>query len=362
MSLRIGSAVVAALVLVSACTSSSEPAASSDSEVTRNITLSTIGRPSPLRPPAPLIDSVVTVPGLEIDMVRPVEVATYSPVGWVDPVAITSFRSRLWVVDKGTDRLVCWDPRSEASCGSVDVGEEPIGVTSHGGRLWVLSSGDDRVDVVDPVSMTLETFFRVEFAAQSIREAHGDVWLVNNSIGSLTRLDYSTYGTMTTDPGIAYPSYLYDIPTDAVEDLDRGVLWVTEGGADVVSRANLAGRKEASISVPGGPVTIDYDGTSLWVGSQDDEVVTRIAPRFGVIVDTIELSANPTEILVSDEVVWVTHRAANRVTAISVNDTDRVWTLSSWDTEGATLERDGDLWVVGGGDTSEGAYLRHFTS
>jgi hypothetical protein len=109
-------------------------------------------------------------------------------------------------------------------------------------------------------------------------------------------------------------------------------------------------------------VTIDYDGTSLWVGSQDDEVVTRIAPRFGVIVDTIELSANPTEILVSDEVVWVTHRAANRVTAISVNDTDRVWTLSLWDAEGATLERDGDLWVVGGGDTSEGAYLRHFTS
>ena len=327
----------------------------------RNIGLSTPSSLSPLRTVAPLTDRITTITGLELDIVRPREVASYEPAGWVEPSAVERRNAQLWITDSSSDRLLCWSMRTESSCGTVNVSANPIDLTLHDRRLWVLSADDDRVDVVDPRTLNLDTHFETEFAAQSIHSALDHVWVVNNSLGSLTRFEDDTYSTMTTDPGLAYPSYLYLTPTDAAEDAGREALWVTEGYGDVVSRANLAGRKETSISVSPGPVAVAYDGTSLWVGSQDDDVLTRILPNFGIVADTIDLPAAPSEIHVSDEVVWVVHLGGDAVTAVSKTDLERQWTFRVMRPTGAVLDASGDLWVVGGQRGSD-PHLTRFTS
>lgn len=347
--------------MLAACGDDAGSADPSADVPSRNIGFSTPSSLSPLRTVAPLTDRITTITGFELDIVRPREVASYEPAGWVEPSAVERRNAQLWITDSSSDRVLCWSMRTESSCGRVDVSANPIDLTLHGRRLWVLSGDDDRVDVVDPRTMNLDTHFDTEFAAQSIHSALDHVWVVNNSIGSLTRFEDDTYSTMTTDPTFAYPSYNYLTPTDAAEDADRDSLWVTEGYGDVVSRANLAGRKETSISVSPGPAAVAYDGTSLWVGSQDDAVLTRILPNYGIIVDTIELPAAPSEIHVSDEVVWVVQLGGDAVTAVSKTDMERQWTFRVMRPTGAVLDASGDLWVVGGYRGSD-PHLTRFTS
>ena len=102
-----------------------------------------------------------------------------------------------------------------------------------------------------------------------------------------------------------------DIPgSDAAKDGD--LVWsLTQDDPTVVVTDLSTGKVVASIEVPAEPKQIVITGGSVWVACDTTGVLVRIDPKTYQVVDTIDVGAGPVELELGFDSLWVRNRSSS---------------------------------------------------
>ena len=260
------------------------------------------------------------------------------PSGSVTPepvyLAYTRAGNRLWVGDRGNDRLLVYDARTLTQAGTVATGKgnAHIAVSSDEKQLWISNDIDNTLTVVDPATLAVvrtitlasdlntsggkvhDIAIDVPRAAAyvSVRNVAGDDWVVSYNIQSFAETGRQRVGE---NPHVAI-------------DGKGGVLQVmAENGFVRSFDATLAKQREAAVTGAHG-ATLSADGKILYVANflSTDGVSALVALRtsdltqVGSSISTTV--AKPHHLLVSPGGrIYVTHSAANldKVTVYSID-------------------------------------------
>jgi streptogramin lyase len=197
-------------------------------------------------------------------------------------------RTTLYQIDPATNQLKPW---TEMSYGST--------VVVGGGFVWVASVGE--VHRVDPsialhLSVQLKKVFDVVALAVGQGEAEG-VWTANRTTSTVSRIAFD--GSLTGT---------YPVPSrpDAIA-VGAGAVWIANRASDVLYRLDpAAGSVVQKIEVPDGPGAIAVASESVWVCAANAGVVARIDTSTNRVTDRLEVDGAPLSIVAdSNGDLWV---------------------------------------------------------
>jgi YVTN family beta-propeller protein len=96
-------------------------------------------------------------------------------------------------------------------------------------------------------------------------------------------------------------------PSDTVEGF--GSLWVTQYGAETVTRVDLRTRSVTqTIRVGHGPTGVATAAGAVWVANTLDGTVSRIDPKTDTVVETTSVGHQPSGLIVAGGSLWVSNR------------------------------------------------------
>jgi YVTN family beta-propeller protein len=129
----------------------------------------------------------------------------------------------------------------------------------------------------------------------------GSLWLVNRAANSVIEVDPTTIRRLRDITVGRKPSALA---------IGANAVWVANADDDTVTRIAIPGRGQAPtlthIPVGDGPVDVAVGEGGVWVANQLGRSVSRIDPKTGDVVATIDVGNQPQGIAAADGAVWVT--------------------------------------------------------
>lgn len=176
-------------------------------------------------------------------------------------------------------------------------------------------------------------------------EAAGDtVWFEGENV--LYQLDGATGEALTNMPGFA-PSiyddtlwYLRDEelvaadPSSGEEQavyqppklgtlVHEGVLWAADEEAGTLSRINLKTNKVlGKVNLPRGePKWVEYWEGAIWVVIDGSDVVLRVDPATGKIIDTVDAGSRPHSVAIGFGSLWVTLHGESKLLRLAPDGT-----------------------------------------
>jgi YVTN family beta-propeller protein len=265
----LSAALVAALLLLTACGSHSKQ-----------------GATSPTSPSSRAPSASTTASG------DPAWVTARVTTG-AQPCGILGAAGKVWVSDYGNDDLVTIDPTSLEVSRGVAVGGKPCGLAFGAGSIWVEDYGSNEVTRVDAHTGGVQKTYPVGLSPYDVTFAAGAAWVTNYNDGTVSRIDAAT-GRVThlrvggTPIGIAPGG---------------GSVWVGTGTGGIVGIDTRTARVTQRIRTDGSAGWTAYDGRRVWVNV--GSTVAELDPVAGRIVRRSTVGTTPADGSVIDGVVWV---------------------------------------------------------
>jgi DNA-binding beta-propeller fold protein YncE len=166
-------------------------------------------------------------------------------------------------------------------CGQAEdtyrVSDLPVALAHDGSSLWIASALGQTLTEMDPSSGEERGRYPLPNVPSTLLYAMGHPWTANELAGTVTKID--TSGSVIGDY--------------AVGSAPRGLLW---------------------------------DGESIWIASEQDQLLARMDAESGQILESFAVDGNPAALAFDGEFLWVA--LSDRGEVLKVNRSD-----------GATLER-----------------------
>lgn len=236
-----------------------------------------------------------------IDTRSQAEIARPGGVG--RPVAILASGNRVWVADGFVGRLSIIDIETNAV--SLVLSNRPgIGPMAGGfGAIWIVDRIAEAVLRVDARTQQIQ---EIPLAAESgpvaIAASADAIWVANELGMTLVKLD-PTANTVVGD-SIA----LCCRPTAIA--VTSTAVWVSSAASDRLQRIDAGRGAVAETIVAGdGAAALAANDEAVWVANEVERTVWRLDPS-GERLATLKLDAQPSGIVIADDGVWVSLRAA----------------------------------------------------
>jgi ABC-type transport system substrate-binding protein/DNA-binding SARP family transcriptional activator/streptogramin lyase len=242
------------------------------------------------------------------------------------------------------DSLVALDAGGSVVA-TVPVGAHPLAVTSAASSLWVADSSDQSVERVDPKRYAVTATIPIGGRPAALTAEGADVW-VSDQNGVISRID-TQYNVATSPPlpppFVAIPGFLTTWPMLAAY---RSVWEVNPDG--YLSRIDpRAGSQLASVEVGNDPSAIASGSGAIWVTNRSDGTVTRLDPST-MLTTTIPVGHGPAAVAVNRWGVWVADGGTNTLVHIDVDTNVVVGSTRIGKGADVLLATPGALWVADG--------------
>ena len=272
-------------------------------------------------------------------------VAGAVPVGST-PGAIAFGSGSLWVANQNDQTVSRVDPQTLQTLQVIPVGQTPTGIAASADQVWVAAA--NLTPSANAVSLTPidPQFNALEPAVRARQRNHG--WprsrrgarrsgLGGAVHGLLTRLD-ATSGRIVQklDPN-ASPA--------AIAIGGDGAVWITDNGADNVTRVDPTGLL-TPIAVGNGPSGIAVGDGGVWVADSLDNAVVRIDPDTRAVTTTIPVGSSPAGIAVGAGSVWVADSGDGTVDRIDPRTDKVIATIQVGASPQALTVANGRVWVT----------------
>jgi YVTN family beta-propeller protein len=184
------------------------------------------------------------------------------------PASVVVGEGSVWVSDQIGNRVFHVDPATNEAVAAIAVGNQPDSIAVGEGSVWVANEDDGTVTRIDPDTDQVAATLRLGPPGHAaVAVGDGALWAVNTEDSTVSRVDLATNEVTDT---IELDHQPYDVivvgddvwvtlddlvsairidaataaPVDEVEDVafagelaaDDGVIWVTRGGSDVLTR------------------------------------------------------------------------------------------------------------------------------
>jgi DNA-binding SARP family transcriptional activator/outer membrane protein assembly factor BamB len=225
------------------------------------------------------------------------------------------------------DSLVVIDAVHNRIVDAVPVGGRPTFVAAGAGAVWVANVNDRTISRVDPRSHRVTAIVGLGFEPTDLAADDRHVWVVGGYDHVLWRLDADGVARLKVRFEERFPPRRegYERGVAGVA-LSRGSVWLTHG--DEVSRLDAeTGENRWSVRAGGRwQGAIATDGETVWVGFNDtargraaasrpgrgdtgrfgpEPRVDIVSADDGAVVDGIELSSTPSEVITASGSVWI---------------------------------------------------------
>jgi len=195
----------------------------------------------------------------------------------------TTLQGALWVT-AGGPAVVRIDEKSNQVTARIDVADPCFSLAAGFGSVWSPSCGDRELDRID--AGTNKIVARIPLAGipadgeGQLVVTKDSVWMFTDDHGSLVRIDPKRNAVAET--------FSTGVDGDALV-FAEGALWATVPDGDAVVQIGMDGKVVRSIAVGRGPRFIAAGEGAIWSLGQADGDVTRIDPKTGKVVATIQL-------------------------------------------------------------------------
>jgi DNA-binding beta-propeller fold protein YncE len=190
------------------------------------------------------------------------------------------------------------NPSTLAFSTTPDTGDR--GVAAGEGAIWTVGyQGLVQVNRAGDVAQTID---RAGFSPFAVTTGAGAVWVVDDGLSSLWRVD------PRTDKVVGRIALGFD---PAGVTFGGGRVWVTDNSGDRLAEVDPAvNRVVRSIRVGNGPIGVAFGDGSVWTANYLAGTVSRIDPKRGTVTSASKVGPYPTSIAVGEGGVWVVVQAA----------------------------------------------------
>ena len=218
------------------------------------------------------------------------------------------------VVSSAPNTIVRIDAKTAKVVESIPVGRNPSSIAATAKYVWVVNDTDGTLSRVDTSNTHVETIGRLPEVGIVTTDERGYAYVSGFDDALVSQVD---------------PESLRVVKRYSVESRATGLavgggsLWVVDRLVDKVKRVDLAtGKVEGTFPVGADPIFAAFGYGALWVVNTDGVSVSVIRPGL-TRVQTISVPSRPLQVAVGESGVWVADWKEGAVTRIDP-DTRRV--------------------------------------
>jgi YVTN family beta-propeller protein len=271
------------------------------------------------------------------------EVVATIPTG-VRPADVAASAGDIWVANHADHTVTQIDPDRRKVVSTTSPGLTVGGLAGGGDDLWIGDARRSRLVRLDPgfrsVASTIRFFAdSIDFAAPGanpVAVGHGSVW-VGRGYGTVARVDAVTGDVATTTVG-NNPSAIA---------VGAGAVWVVDDADNTLSRIDptSSGAVTSTTPVGRGPSAVAAGAGAVWVANTQDDAVARVDPDSGSVVHTIQVGRRPTGIAVGAGAVWVANSLSGTVSRIDPTTNQVEATIEVGEAPQSVTVAHGEVWV-----------------
>jgi DNA-binding SARP family transcriptional activator/DNA-binding beta-propeller fold protein YncE len=218
------------------------------------------------------------------------------------------------IVSSAPNTIVRIDAKTSKVVESIPVGRNPSSIAATAKYVWVVNDTDGTLSRVDTSNKHVETIGRLPEVGIVTTDERGYAYVSGFDDALVSQVD---------------PESLRVVKRYSVESVATGLavgggsLWVVDRLVDEVKRVDLAtGAIEGTFTVGADPIFAAFGYGALWVVNTDGVSVSVIRPGL-TRVQTISVPSRPLQVAVGESGVWVADWKEGAVTRIDP-DTRRV--------------------------------------
>ncbi|MFV1859889.1 MAG: protein kinase [Anaerolineales bacterium] len=276
------------------------------------------------------------------------DLSTY-PVG-DSPRALLAVGDSVWVAnffDSTLARLTAAgceaspDPCGQAVA-TYSVSDLPVALAYDGSSLWIAAALGQSLTQLDPSSGEELGRHPLPNVPSSLIYADGYMWTANELAGSVTKIDLEGEVIGDYSVGSAPRALLWDGES----------LWIASEQDNVLSQLETgSGEVLASYTLDGSPAALAFDGEYLWVALSDRGEVLKLDRSDGATLERLPAGANPVALLLEGGTLWVADASGKAAIGIDLEALEERQTISvddspyalAWVSCGAGC---GELWIA----------------
>ncbi len=212
------------------------------------------------------------------------------------PVGLAAADGKVWTVSVTDGELTGRAAPSARPDVRVKVGSTPLRTVYDGHLLWVSDFGAGRVVAVDPSTAKVVRRVRVAGQPEGLVAAFGTVWVVRQQAGLLSRISRD---------GHLGPSYRLGDEPRLVVASDQ-YLFASNFVSGTVTRIDpRSGARRTSQSLCTGPQDMLVVDDVLWVSCTPEEKVVTLDPRTLHLLGKVEIDGEPDVLRLVDKRLYV---------------------------------------------------------
>jgi len=147
--------------------------------------------------------------------------------------------------------------------------------------------------------------FPVGHKPRGVAQTDGALWLTEENLGAVSRIDPKTGSLVASIPVGKKPEGLA---------AGAGAVWVPNWASDSISRIDpTTNRVAATIPIQSGPTAIAVRGGAVWVTCEKSRSVARIDASTNRVNATISTGGRPAAIAASHDAIWVENFGTNSI-------------------------------------------------
>lgn len=256
--------------------------------------------------------------------------------------------SSLWIANVGNRTLVRLDPEGSSDPEVFGTPSPPTGLAFADGQVWVtygfISDPRRAVDVLDPADALLgPADIAVPNGSYPIASGEGALWIADVLGSTIVRHDLAS----GSNSSIGLPAGSGPISLD----VGAGSVWVAAGRQPRIFRIDIAEPTRQKRFSTGGDIptalSVDPDGT-VWIAVREADSVLALASSGASLVDVVigEDCDGPSEIVATDDAIWVSCSVSSNVVRLNPADGSVVRSLAVGGDPGPmAIDANGAVWV-----------------
>ncbi len=237
------------------------------------------------------------------------------------------------------------------------VGDSPRALLSDGDSVWVANFFDNTVARLtaagcdgspDPCGQAEDTY-RVSDLPVALAHDGSSLWIASALGQTLTEMDPSNGEERGRHPLPNVPSTLL---------YANGYLWAANELAGTVTKIDTSGNVIGDYTVGGAPRGLLWDGESIWIASERDQLLARMDAESGEILGAYAFDGNPSALAFDGEFLWVALSDRGEVLKVDRSDAATLERLAAGSNPVALLLEGDTLWIAdAAGDAAIGIDL-----
>jgi YVTN family beta-propeller protein len=181
-------------------------------------------------------------------------------------------------------------------------GEVLDGVADGAGAVWVINVTLGTLSRLDPVTGSVTRVVPVGASPNGVEVGGAAVWVTSASSPQVLKISSTGERVLDTVPLRA--------PASAIA-VGAGAVWVAVDTRDAVAKIDIRSSRVEWISVGARPTGLSVTDAAVWVANSGSNTISRIDPRTDEVVATIRVPERPYRIAADSKgVVWVTSLGA----------------------------------------------------